>query len=185
MQDMKGGHQTGNLVREQKVTTWKTPWNDRHFYISLQRPGFDLRKSYPPGDSAAVTFSSPIVGGHLTIPKRVTWTHHPKKVTNADFARHWYPPNWFTLDIYHLYTTYILPIGWLYITYHLLREPETAIDDISSPVMTRLHRMDLSSLAQKFFLVQVQVRQNLAVVGRWVGSVPHNKQTHTPHVVVS
>ena len=28
----------------------------------------------------------------------------------------------------HLYTTYILPIGWLYITYHLSREPETAID---------------------------------------------------------
>ena len=27
-----------------------------------------------------------------------------------------------------VYTTYILPIGWLYITYHPLREPETAID---------------------------------------------------------
>ena len=27
-----------------------------------------------------------------------------------------------------VYTTYILPIGWLYITYHLLREPETAIE---------------------------------------------------------
>ena len=33
------------------------------------------------------------------------------------------------LAIYHLYATYILPIGRLYITYHLLREPETAIDD--------------------------------------------------------
>ena len=31
-------------------------------------------------------------------------------------------------SIYHLYTTYILPTGWLYITCHLLREPETAID---------------------------------------------------------
>ena len=31
-------------------------------------------------------------------------------------------------SIYHLYTTYILPTGWLYITYHLLREPETTID---------------------------------------------------------
>ena len=31
-------------------------------------------------------------------------------------------------SIYHLYTTYILPIGWLYITYHLLREPETAVE---------------------------------------------------------
>ena len=30
-------------------------------------------------------------------------------------------------SIYHLYTTYVLPIGWLYGTYHLLREPETAI----------------------------------------------------------
>ena len=31
-------------------------------------------------------------------------------------------------NIYHLYTTYILlPIGLLYATYHLLREPETAI----------------------------------------------------------
>ena len=27
-----------------------------------------------------------------------------------------------------VYKWYILPIGWLYITYHLLREPETAID---------------------------------------------------------
>ena len=33
-------------------------------------------------------------------------------------------------SIYQLYTTYILPIGWLYITYHLLREPETAIEPI-------------------------------------------------------
>ena len=35
-------------------------------------------------------------------------------------------------------TTYILPIGWLYITYHLLREPETAID----PFITEVHYMD-------------------------------------------
>ena len=69
MQDMKGGHQTGNLVREQKVTTWKTPWNDRHFYISLQRPGFDLRKSYPPGDSSRDLF----------IPDRWRSLNHPKK----------------------------------------------------------------------------------------------------------
>ena len=27
-----------------------------------------------------------------------------------------------------VYKWYILPIGWLYITYHLVREPETAID---------------------------------------------------------
>ena len=31
-------------------------------------------------------------------------------------------------SIYHLYTTYILPSGGLYATYHLLREPETTID---------------------------------------------------------
>ena len=31
-----------------------------------------------------------------------------------------------------VYKLYILPIGWLYITYHLLREPETAIDQIPS-----------------------------------------------------
>ena len=31
-------------------------------------------------------------------------------------------------SIYHLYTTYILPIGWLYGTYHLLREPGNSID---------------------------------------------------------
>ena len=31
-------------------------------------------------------------------------------------------------SIYHLYTTYILPIGWLYATYHLLREPGNSID---------------------------------------------------------
>ena len=32
--------------------------------------------------------------------------------------------------IYHLYTTYILPSGWLYATYHLLGEPETTIDKL-------------------------------------------------------
>ena len=33
-------------------------------------------------------------------------------------------------SIYHLYTTYIFPIGWLYITYHLLKEPGNSIDHI-------------------------------------------------------
>ena len=31
-------------------------------------------------------------------------------------------------SIYHLYTTYILPSGGLYATYHLLQEPETTIE---------------------------------------------------------
>ena len=31
-------------------------------------------------------------------------------------------------SIYHLYTTYILPSGGLYATYHLLGEPETTIE---------------------------------------------------------
>ena len=31
-------------------------------------------------------------------------------------------------NIYHLYTTYLLPIGWLYGTYHLLWEPGNSID---------------------------------------------------------
>ncbi len=31
-------------------------------------------------------------------------------------------------SIYHLYTTYILPSGGLYATYHLSGEPETTID---------------------------------------------------------
>ena len=31
-------------------------------------------------------------------------------------------------SIYQLYTTYILPIGWLYATYHLVREPGNSID---------------------------------------------------------
>ena len=30
---------------------------------------------------------------------------------------------------YHLYITYILPIGGLYVTYHLLGEPETTIEN--------------------------------------------------------
>ena len=32
-------------------------------------------------------------------------------------------------SIYYLYTTYILPSGGLYATYHLLGEPETTIDN--------------------------------------------------------
>ena len=35
-------------------------------------------------------------------------------------------------SIYHLYTTYILPSGGIYATYHLLGEPETTIDLRSS-----------------------------------------------------
>ena len=31
-------------------------------------------------------------------------------------------------SIYHLYTTYILPSGGLYATYHLLGEPEPTIE---------------------------------------------------------
>ncbi len=34
-------------------------------------------------------------------------------------------------SIYHLYTTYILPSGVLYATYHLLGEPETSIEFLS------------------------------------------------------
>ncbi len=37
---------------------------------------------------------------------------------------------WHIITIYHLYTTYILPSGVLYATYHLLGEPETTIDKI-------------------------------------------------------
>ena len=37
-------------------------------------------------------------------------------------------------SIYHLYTTYILPCGGLYATYHLLREPETTIDKNPLPL---------------------------------------------------
>ena len=33
-------------------------------------------------------------------------------------------------SIYHLYTTYILPSGGLYATYHPLQEPEKSIDNI-------------------------------------------------------
>ena len=40
-----------------------------------------------------------------------------------------YSPNWQYIPlIYHLYTTYILPAGGLYATYHLLGEPETTIE---------------------------------------------------------
>ena len=45
-------------------------------------------------------------------------------------------PNWQYIPlIYHLYTTYILPSGGLYNPYHLLGEPETAID----PIITTCH----------------------------------------------
>ena len=37
-------------------------------------------------------------------------------------------PNW--QEKYHLYTTYILPSGGLYATYHPLQEPEKSIEMI-------------------------------------------------------
>ena len=41
----------------------------------------------------------------------------------------YFSPNWQYIPLmYHLYTAYILPIGWLYATYHLLREPGNSID---------------------------------------------------------
>ena len=36
-----------------------------------------------------------------------------------------------------IYKWYILPIGWLYITYHLLKEPETAIDHMGFVCLIR------------------------------------------------
>ena len=35
---------------------------------------------------------------------------------------------WYIIPQLAIYKWYILPIGWLYGTYHLLREPETAIE---------------------------------------------------------
>ena len=48
--------------------------------------------------------------------------------------------------IYHLYTTYILPSGGLYATYHLLGEPETTIDVLlcSGSQNQRPHRLENS-----------------------------------------
>ena len=43
-------------------------------------------------------------------------------------------------SIYHLYTTYILPSGGLYATYHLLGEPETTIETFGLPLKGRNHR---------------------------------------------
>ena len=58
--------------------------------------------------------------------ERVTWTHHPKKVTlieSPDPSSRWWQ------EKYHLYTTYILPIGRWKISPipPVVREPETAI----------------------------------------------------------
>ena len=50
--------------------------------------------------------------------------------------------------IYHLYTTYKLPIGGLYITYHLLREPGNSIDQHFEVMSSK---SDLVSLAVFFF----------------------------------
>ena len=49
-----------------------------------------------------------------------------------------------------VYTTYILPIGWLNITYHLLREPETAIEVNSSLKHSRRSIPRIGSLAFVF-----------------------------------
>ena len=38
-------------------------------------------------------------------------------------------------SIYHLYTTYILPSGGLYATYHLLGEPETTIEEMIQMIL--------------------------------------------------
>ncbi len=47
------------------------------------------------------------------------------------------PKRWYVAynRIYHLYTstTYILPFGGLYATYHLLGEPKTTIDKMGIP----------------------------------------------------
>jgi len=47
-------------------------------------------------------------------------------------------------SIYHLHTTYILPSEGLYATYHLLREPETTIENICfSKCSTCSHCLDV------------------------------------------
>ena len=55
-------------------------------------------------------------------PKRWAWWHSPSPIGS----------------IYHLYTTYILPSGGLYATYHLLGEPETTLEKISNKMTKNL-----------------------------------------------
>ena len=83
----------------------------------------------PPGRACFLWRETGIEKGVLvcdpvTYPKRAL--KYP--VTNSCFLVPLLGGRYHIIPQLAVYTTYILPIGWLYITYHLLREPETAID---------------------------------------------------------
>ena len=58
-------------------------------------------------------------------------------------------------SIYLLYTTYILPSGGLYATYHLLGEPETTIDSEVGHQHTELEHTPKRNLHQQAILVGI------------------------------
>ncbi len=76
-----------------------------------------------------------ILSDHQTSSKQETWTTHGD--TQIDTTTSWFQwlflvplkgGRWHIIPQLAVYTTYILPIGGLYVTYHLLGEPETTID---------------------------------------------------------
>ena len=62
----------------------------------------------------------------------------------------------------HLYTTYILPIGGLYVTYHLLGEPETTIESTGHGYVPYFLSMD--SCIRKVWLVNLPPPRNKGLI---------------------
>ena len=73
----------------------------------------------------------------------------------------WFPligGRWHISPQLAVYTTYILPVGWLYATYHLLGEPETTIDTITPPKLPSFGRKKDHTSGQITIIHQPELR---------------------------
>ena len=126
------------MVLEMTKHPFKTAWSCRQ-----ESAGWDLGEramvardeGYFPTKSEELKNpfeSSKSQGGKLFCPE--VWPQLVSRISSINSS----------MELCHLYTTYILPIGWLYATYHLLREPETTIEQylrlmFKSPLVEKGH----------------------------------------------
>ena len=104
----------------QKIWCLNIP-NDQTFGPGCQWPKHDESKD---DEESQVKGSSQV---KVSMVREVSW--EPRIIGGWEVSSVFHHPR--TCKDYKWYISGImLPIGWLYITYHLVREPETAIDCI-------------------------------------------------------
>ena len=103
-----------------KPCNWRFSWA-----LLWKNPGFFLGRARPEGGGRWIS--------HNSRSKEIIWMCN--LIFKLNFKKNQWSflvpligGRWYIIPQLAIYKWYILPIGWLYGTYHLLREPETAIE---------------------------------------------------------